>query len=414
MTQTGLDTSLDHIDDEARIARRNVFLLAFAQATHYGIAPLAMAVGGLAGHYLLGADKSLATLPITAFVLGPLFGSMPAAMLMRQIGRRFGFMTGAAFGFIGSGGACYAILINSFPLLCLSMMMMGVSVGFAQQYRFAAADYGSAAFRTKAISWVLAGGLAAAVIGPQMALFFADTFEPIQFAGSFVGGMVLSAIGFIALFFLKVPASTEVRKDETADTSPARPLAEIARQPLFMIAVICGAASYMMMSLVMTAAPIAMLACGFSTEMSTLGIQWHVMAMFGPSFFTGNLIVRFGHAKIIGAGMLLYVICGAIALAGIELIHFWSALIALGIAWNFAFIGTTSLVTKCYQPSEKNKVQGLFDTIIFALVGGTSLMSGVLMSAYGWTVVVGVMAPLILLCTVTLALSRRRLRAVTA
>lgn len=388
-------------ESEHRIAKRNVLLLACAQATGFAVAPISMAIGGLAGHYLLGDDKTFATLPITAYVLGPLLGSMPAALLMKQVGRRFGFMAGAALGIFGCVVATYAIVEGSFALFCLAMMMNGISLSFAQQYRFAAADTGTAEFRTKAISWVMAGGLVAAVVGPQTALLFGDLLAPVQFAGSFVGGAILSAIGFAILFFLKDTDRTSETADATP-TRPARPLKVIAKQPVFITSVICGACSYMMMSLVMTAAPLAMVLCGYSTDVSTLGIQWHVMAMFAPSFFTGHLIVKFGHGKLIGAGLLLFLICGAIGIAGIEIANFWAALIALGFAWNFGYIGATSLVTKAYEPHEKNKVQGLFDSLVFALVAVISLMSGVIMSTFGWAFVLALIIPFVLIAGIAL------------
>lgn len=389
------------------VAKHNIVVLTVAQALNYAVAPLSMSIGGLAGHYLLSDDKTLATLPVTFFILGPLFASMPAALLMKSVGRRAGFMVGALIGFCGCALAAHAILQNAFVLFCAAMFLNGCSIGFAQQYRFAAADFGSPTLRTKAISYVMAGGLAAAIIGPQLSLYFANTFAPVEFAGSFVGGMVATALGFLVLLGLKRPPDAAV--DATETTKPARALSEIARQPLFLTALVCAACTYMAMSFVMTAAPLAMVLCGHSTEMATLGIQWHIMAMFGPSFFTGALIVRYGHVRIIGFGMVLFAACSAIALTGIDIAQFWAALIALGIAWNFGYIGATSLVTHCYESHERNKVQGFFDSIVFGLAATTSLLSGVILSNGGWSVILVLVVPLIVICSVTLWAQRSRL-----
>lgn len=387
-------------------AMHNIAILTLAQALNYSLAPLAMAIGGLSGDYLLAEDKSLATLPVTCFILGPLFGALPAAMLMKAVGRRTGFMFGAAIGFCGSGVAAYAILLDAFPLFCISLLVIGISIAFAQQYRFAAADFGSAAIRTRGLSWVMGGGLAAAVIGPQMALAFSDFFSPVLFAGSFIGGMIATSIGFFVLLGLKsVPISEEVVA--TAET-PARPLGEIVKQPMFLTALACASTSYMSMALVMTAAPLAMIICGYSTDMATTAIQFHIMAMFAPSFFTGSLIVKFGHTRVIGFGLFLFFVCSIIALSGIELANFWAALIALGIAWNFGYIGGTSLVTKTYEPHERSKVQGLFDSLVFGSAAAMSLLSGIILSALGWNVVLVIVMPLLMICAFILWTQRIR------
>lgn len=395
------------IDTHDKRAMHNIAVLTAAQALNYSLAPLSMAIGGLSGDYLLGADKTFATLPITFFVLGPLFGAMPAALLMKAIGRRLGFLFGTLIGFIGCGLACLAILQASFVVFCLALFIIGVSISFAQQYRFAATDFGSAAIRTRGLSWVMGGGLVAAILGPQISLGFGDLFSPILFAGSFVGGMLLSALGFCVLLFLKA-----VPDDETQDIitkAPARPLLQIAKQPLFLTALVCGATSYMSMSLVMTAAPLAMIICGHTTGDATLTIQFHIMAMFAPSFFTGSLIVRFGHTKIIGFGLVLFLFCAVVALSGIDIANFWAALIALGIAWNFGYVGATSLVTETYEPHERSKVQGFFDSMIFGLAATMSLLSGIILSFVGWNLVVIIVLPLISICALVLWSQHRKL-----
>lgn len=414
MKEETIMTAITEYDENAVLDKQafhNIIILTAAQAFNYALAPLSMAIGGLAGTYLLDVDKSLATLPITSFILGPLLSALPAAMLMKWVGRRIGFMIGAALGFFGCAIAAYAILYNSFVGLCLGTLTIGISIAFAQQYRFAAADFGTPALRTRGLSWVMAGGLVAAVVGPQMAIAFNDLFSPIVFAGSFVGGMILSFIGFCILWFLKpVP---KVEGVDQINQQPSRPLAVIIRQPMFLTALVCSATSYMCMSLVMTAAPLAMILCGFSSDQSTTAIQFHIMAMFAPSFFTGSLIVKFGHAKIIGTGMVLFLICAFIALSGIELANFWAALVALGIAWNFGYVGGTSLVTKTYLPQERSKVQGMFDSLVFGSAAIMSLLSGVLLSIVGWNLVLIIVLPLVFICTTVLWTQRVRLQTLT-
>lgn len=393
--------------DDAR-ALHNIVVLTLAQSFNYALAPLAVAIGGLTGSYLLGPDKTFATLPITCFVLGPLFGALPAALLMRRIGRRGGFLIGSALGFFGCLFATIAILDGSFAGFCAALGMIGVSISFAQQYRFAAADFGSPGLRTRGLSWVMGGGLIAAVLGPQTAILLGDYFSPILFAGSYAGGMALSLIGFIVLLFLKpLPVSTG---DTAKIEKPARPLGEIVRQPLFLTALACAGTSYMSMTLVMTAAPIAMIFCGYSPEQSTTSIQFHVLAMFAPSFFTGSLIVRFGHAPVIATGLILFLVAAVIGASGIDLSHFRLSLIALGLAWNFGYIGGTSLVTKTYEPHERSKVQGLFDSLVFGSTALMSLLSGVLINAAGWQSVLAIVLPLISLGGLVLWQSRARFR----
>ncbi len=391
-------------DADDKKALHNIVVLTLAQALNYSLAPLSMAIGGLAGNYLLGADKSLATLPVSCFLLGPLFAAYPAAMLMKKAGRRLGFMFGSFLGFLGCALATYAILINQFWLFSFSLLFIGSSIAFAQQYRFAAADFGSNTIKTRGLSWVMAGGVVAAILGPQMAIYFMEFFSPIVFAGSFMGGMILSGLGFFSLLFLKSAPLKEENKETVL--KPARPLLTIIKQPLFLTSLICSATSYMTMSLVMTAAPLAMILCGFTSEQSTTAIQFHIIAMFAPSFFTGSLILKYGHMKIIGFSLFLFLVCSIIGLSGIELSQFWAALIALGIAWNFGYVASTSLVTKTYEPQEKSKVQGVFDSLVFGLAGVTSLLSGILLSTVGWNVILVIVLPLLSLCALTLFLQR--------
>jgi MFS family permease len=381
-------------------ARRNALLLSAAAAVSGAIPTINISLGGLAGSYLLDADKSLATLPVSGFNVGVALGTIPAALLMRQVGRRAGFLSGASVAIFGGLVAGYAVLIGSFTLFAVGLLTIGFSAAFAQQYRFAAADAGSPAFRARAISWVLTGGIAAAVIGPQTVILTRNLLSPIPFAGSFfaIGILALVAIAILSLL------SGDARQPPPAtERSGGRSLAEIARQPRFIVAIICSTGSYALMSLLMTAAPLAMVGCGFSQDSAALGIQWHVMAMFGPSYITGQLIARFGKEPVIAIGMGLLALCAVVALMGVDLANFWLALILLGIGWNFSFIGSTAMLTETYRPEEKNTVQGLNDFLVFGSVALASLWSGQLYASAGWERLNLYAFPVIALCVVALA-----------
>jgi MFS family permease len=375
--------------------------LAIAAAVSGSIPVVIVGMGGLAGSYLLGADKSLATLPVSAYTVGVAAGSVPAALLMRRNGRRLGYITGSAFAILGGLVAGAALLAGNFALFTIALAANGFANAFAQQYRFAAADRGSQAMRARAISWVLAGGVASAIIGPQTAIRTANLFAPIPFAGAFLATGVLAVLAIGILWFLSGEESTVPTVAEVQEQG--RPLAEIARQPRFLVAVICGIGSYALMSLLMTAAPIAMVSCGLGQENAALGIQWHVLAMFAPSFFTGPLIARFGKEPIIAIGLALLVICAVVALMGIELVHFWGALILLGVGWNFGFIGATSMLTETYRPSEKGKVQGFNDLLVFGSSAIASFSSGRLFATVGWEPINYIVFPVVAICVIALA-----------
>jgi len=255
--------------------------------------------------------------------------------------------------------------------------------------------------RARAISWVLAGGIVAAVIGPQTVIHTHDLFDPIPFAGSFLAMSVLAAIGLVVLLFLRGEARSGPKV--YAGASGGRPFSEIARQPRFIVAVICGMGSYALMSLMMTAAPLAMVACGLGEDNAALGIQWHVLAMFGPSFFTGHLIARYGKERIIAIGMAILAVGAVVAISGIELLNFWVAIVLIGLGWNLGFIGATTMLTETYRPEEKGKVQGVNDFLVFAAVAVASFSSGQLLSSVGWDWLNYGFFPVIAICLVTLA-----------
>lgn len=401
-------TDVAAIDD--REPRRNALILTAAGAVGGSAPAIAVSLGGLAGSYLLDADKSFATLPLSFYVVGGALGAIPAAMLMARVGRRGGFIVGALCGIAGGTAAAFSILAGTFWGFTAAFALAGVANAFINQYRFAVADVGSPAFRAKAISWFMAGGLASAVLGPQSIILTRHSFDPIPFAGAFVAMAVLSFLGMVILFFLR-GAAAAVPPPAPRGQSSGRPLAEIVRQPRFIVALVCGIGSFSMMSLVMTAAPLAMIGCGLGQDTVALGIQWHIIAMFGPSFFTGALIARFGKEAIIAVGLALLAGCAAIALAGIDVMHFWLALILLGLGWNFGFIGSTAMLTETYRPEERSKVQGLNDAILFSFVAVASFSSGKVFSLAGWGATNIVVFPVVGLCALALAatlLSRRK------
>jgi len=382
-------------------ARRTAIVLATSQAIVGSAAPISMSVGGLAGYYLLDADKSLATAPVTAFTLGVALAAIPAAAVVKRIGQRAGFIFGCGVTALAGIVSTLALFQSSFWLFTFGLLLVGAGGAFVQQFRFAAADNVPPAFKARAISFVMAGGVLTAILGPQIVIFTREALAPVMFAGSFASIVALAALGALILSFL--PRVTAASGRSAAADLPARPLGEIVRQPLFAVGLLCAVGSYALMSLVMTGAPLAMVGCGFSPDQATLGISWHVMAMFAPSFFTGRLIARFGRERIVAFGLVLLVGCAMVALSGIALWQFWSALILLGLGWNFGFIGATAMVADTYRLSEKGKVQGLHDFILFGFVALASLMSGQIYNAWGWDALNWIVFPVVALCLASLA-----------
>ncbi|RWH79186.1 MAG: MFS transporter [Mesorhizobium sp.] len=400
------------IAEASREARRTALILAASQAIIGSAGPIAISMGGLAGHYLLGSDKSLATAPITGFTVGVALGALPAAAIIRRLGQRDGFMTGTIVTALGGLIATLALFQASFWLFAFGLMVIGIGGAFVQQFRFAAADNAPAEFKARAISFVLAGGIVTAILGPQIVIFTRELFAPVMFAGSFASILALSAVGAAILSFLRIPAKT-MGKAEIAD-SDARPLSEIVTRPRFVAALFCAVGSYALMSFVMTGAPLAMVGCGLSTDDATLGISWHVMAMFAPSFFTGSLIYRFGAERIVATGLVLLIGCAVVALSGLALWQFWTALILLGLGWNFGFIGATAMVADSYRPSERGKVQGFHDFVLFGSVAFASLMSGAVYNAWGWEMLNWIIFPVTVLCFVALGVLKMTARPTSA
>lgn len=381
------------LPDRDAAARRNVLVLVAAQAILGAQMPILFILGGLSGQ-LLAENKALATLPISAVVLVSMFAAPTLSALMGRYGRRAGFLIGAACGAVGASLGAYALLIGSFQLLVAGAGFTGVYMAAQGFYRFAAADAASPAFRPKAIAWVMAGGLLSALLGPELTKVFREALAPTPFAGAYVAAAALNVIGSGLFFFLDDPRP-ERRPRGERDTG--RPLSQIVRQPRVAVAMICAMVSYALMNMVMTSTPLAIVGCGFDPDDAAGVVQGHVLAMFGPSFFTGHLIARFGVERIIAIGLVLLAGCAAVALAGTELTHFYLALVLLGVGWNFGFVGATAMLTAAHAPEERAKVQGLNDFLVFGLVTVASFSSGALMDALGWGAVNMAMAPFLTL-----------------
>ncbi|MDQ0319849.1 putative MFS family arabinose efflux permease [Pararhizobium capsulatum DSM 1112] len=380
-----------------RSARRNVYLLTAAQAVLGTMGPVTFSVGGVAGYQLLGNDKSLATAPLTGFNIGVAIGAIFVALLSRVLGRQTAFIVGALLGAAGGVLAAYALYLADFWLFAISLLVIGLSGGFTQKLRFAAADASPSFYKPRAISWILAGGMVSAVLGPQLVIQTRDMLAPIFFAGAFLAVVPVCLVAIIFLALLRLPDQRPAVNAATA--LPMRPLREIVLTQRFITGMVCGISTYALMTFMMTGAPIAMvIGCGFSQDMATLGIQWHVLAMFVPSFFTGMLVSRFGAEKVVASGLFILMACALVAHAGIELWNFWGALILLGLGWNFGFIGSTAIVAASYRPEEADKVQGFHDIILFAAVALASFGSGKVLTAYGWDMLNAAVWPLTFFC----------------
>jgi MFS family permease len=371
-----------------RLARRNAMVLAVAQALAGGNNTVIISTAAIAGA-VLAPDKGLATAPVTAMVLGMWIGTLPLGWLARRYDRRFALQCGSAFGMLSGLISCSAVMIGSFWLLLLGTFCGGLYAAAHQSYRFAAADTASEKYRPKVVSWVLAGGVFAALIGPQLVIHTKDLLPPYLFAASYLGQSACALLAAIVLAFVKVPPIPPKRADAS------RPLGEIARTPRFVVAVACGVASYAMMNMVMTSAPLAMVGCGHSVTDAALGIQWHVLAMYAPSFVTGSLIARFGVERITGIGLALIAIAAAVGVAGITVAHFWTGLILLGLGWNLSFIGATTMVTQSHRPEERNKVQSFNDFLIFGSMAVGSFLSGQMLAYMSWPAINEVVFPVV-------------------
>ncbi|MEP1698909.1 MAG: MFS transporter [Paracoccaceae bacterium] len=398
-------------DMDDRLARRNVGFLVAAQSTLGAQMPMVFIVAGLAGQ-APSPNPCLATLPISLIVLGSMLTATPISATMQRFGRRTGFFIGALGGAIGAALCAWALLVTSFPIFLLGSLFTGIYMSAGGFYRFAAADTASETFRPKAISYVMAGGLGAAIIGPQLVKATADAMV-VPFLGTYLAIIALNLFGSVVFLGLRIPKPPA----PTPENSGGRSRRELLRDPRVVVAIICAMVSYALMNLVMTSTPLAVIGCGFTKDNAADIVSGHVLAMFIPSFFTGHLIARFGAEKIVALGLVILGAAGVVALAGIELSNFFIALILLGIGWNFGFIGATAMLAGTHKPEERGRAQGLNDMVVFGFVTMASLASGGLMNCSGgspvegWAAVNYAMVPFLALAggaLIWLALNNRK------
>lgn len=359
-------------------AHKNVVILIGSQALLFTNNVILIAINGLAG-FALAPEKWLATLPITGYVIGAAIATYPISMYMRRVGRRSGFTVGAGLGMAGAAICALAVYLGQFWLLCFGTVISGGYNAAGAYYRFAAADTASGDFRSRAISLVMAGGIVGGVLGPETSKLTRDLLS-VDFLGTY-----LSLIGFALLAMLIVQWLAIPPLSATEQLESGRPLSRIVSQPVFLVAVLSAMVGYGVMNLLMAATPLAMtLHHHHDYNDAAFVLEWHVIGMFLPSFFTGALIHRFGVLRIMFGGAVLMFACVAIAVSGTSLVHYWFALVLLGIGWNFLFIGGTTLVTEACTPAEKAKTQGINDLLIFITMATSSFSSGALVSGSGW------------------------------
>jgi len=379
------------------LAKRNVLVLVAAQAILGAQMPMIFTIAGLAGQGL-APNACLATLPITCMVVGSMLTATPISSYMQRHGRRAGFVVGAIGGALGAAVGAAGLFMGSFVLFCLGALLSGIYMSAQGFYRFAAADTASDAFRPKAISWVMAGGLLSAVVGPQLVKTTADA-SVVPFLGTYLAVIALNVLGMFLFAGLSIPKP----RAAAPGAATGRTRMELIRTPRIAVAMICATVSYALMNLVMTSSPLAVVGCGFTKGNAADIVTAHVLAMYAPSFVTGHLIARFGTERIVGIGLAILAAAGAVALTGVELANFFAALILLGIGWNFGFIGATTMLAQEQSPVEKGRLQGLNDLVVFGGVTMASLSSGGLMNCaggsveHGWQAVNLAMLPLLTL-----------------
>ena len=379
MTNT-TSQDLPESNQGAKYSNRNIGLLSMTQALNGSSQGIVMAVGALAG-VALAPDPVLATLPITVMISGLALTAIPATMTIYRLGRKNGFRIGTGLALLGGLGASYAISISNFVVFCIALAFVGAGAAFAQQYRFAAADGVTEEKKARAISLVLLGGVLAGFLGPRLSFMAKDWAGGQEFAGSFLMISAIAVLAYILLSFTKL--APVVKSSDHAE--PGRPLSQLVRTPAVFVPILSGMATYSLMTFVMVAAPLAMVTvCGHSVETATTAIQWHIVAMFAPSFATGSIINRIGAHLTAGLGLLMILLCAAINLNGISEWHFYFSMVLLGVGWNFGFIGSTTLLTKAYGPSEAAKTQGLNEQLVFGAMALASIGSGALLQLIGW------------------------------
>jgi MFS family permease len=387
--------------------KRNVGLLAACQAMLFTNNSTLIAINGLAG-LALAPYRGLATLPVTCWILGGAMATMPASLHMKRVGRQRGLTSGIAWGIAGALVCASAMWVQSFWLLCLGTLVWGVYNAYGQYYRFAAADAASGDFKATAISLVLAGGLVGGILGPGTSRYTVDLL-PQKFMGAYLVLIGFALVSFTLLRFIRIPNPSAAEQ-----AAKGRPLAEIAAQPRFIIAVMSGALGYGVMNFLMTSTPIAMGVCGHPYSDAAFVISSHVVAMFAPSFFTGALIKRFGVLTVMFTGALLNLASIGVALSGVSVAHFWVALVSLGLGWNFLYIGGTTLLTETYRPEERAKAQGANDQSIFIMMAISSFTSGLTVTSSGWERVNFFALPLVALIAAAIAWYALHLRSAKA
>ena len=381
--------------------KRNVFLLSISQALLITCTSMMITASALVGR-ALADNKALATLPFAMLFLSQMLSTIPASFYMGRVGRRLGFMTSALVGLTGAIVTTIAIFQGNFVLFCAGTILIGVFNGFGQYYRFAAAEVASPEFRSRAISYVLAGGVLAAFAGPNIANWSRQVFS-VEFAGSFASLIGLYFLSFSVAAFLRIP-----RPDQISQEQGGRPLVAIAGQRAYLVAVASAMIGYGAMNFIMIATPLAMQGYAHPFSDTAFVIQWHVFGMFIPSFFTGHLIRRFGNANVMLVGILLVGACIGLNVTGTSVKHFWAALVFLGLGWNFLFIGATTLLTETYTSVEKYRAQALNDFMVFGTVSVTSFSSGAVLHALGWQIVNLAVIPFLVLIFVANLWLRRK------
>ena len=379
---------------DRRQTRANVIRFAVAQAFGSANSVIVYATAAIVGD-MLAPSKALATLPISVFVVGMASCTLPMGAIARRFGRQAAFRTGTGAGSLAGLISAFAVYLGSFPLFVAAMFLGGAYAAAVLSFRFAAADCAPKEERARALSIVMIGGVFAGVLGPQVVTYTMKLLPPYLFLASYLAQAGMAIVCGAILSGISLPQLAD-------EAHGGRPLLEIVRQRKFVAAIICGVISYLLMNFIMTAAPLAMKICGLSMESSDLGLQWHVIAMYAPSLFTGSLIARFGAPRMVGLGLVLTACALATGIAGITVGHFWGTLVFLGLGWNFAFLGASALVLDCYRPEERTRVQAFNDFVVFGFVALGSFISGGLLEAYGWTVVCWVALPPLVLAAISL------------
>lgn len=398
-------TTMTTISDTGELSavrreRSNVLRLTICQALAGANSTVVYATGAVVGD-MLAPSKALATMPISIFVVGMALCTLPAGAIAQRYGRRMAFMLGTGSGVLAGLLGALAVYYALFWMFCAATFCGGIYAAVVLSFRFAAADCAVPARRARALSAVMAGGVFAGVIGPQLVTHTMNLWAPHLFAATYVGQAAVAALSALILVGVKLPMPN------AAERRGGRPLGEIVRQPRFILAVICGVVSYLLMNFLMTAAPLAMKFCGLSQESANLGLQWHVIAMYGPSFWTGKLIARFGAAKVVATGLALTGASSAVGLLGVDVAHFWATLVLLGIGWNFGFVGASAMVLECHRPGERARVQSFNDFAVFGTMAVGSFLSGGLLSSFGWDTVLWLSFAPLLVAVVALAAGRR-------